>query len=212
MARRRRVPGPLDPRSLNRLLQASVLAVLLAGLWTANVSVVVNATLGFLVTLLPALVERDLGVPLPPLHAVLISGTVLLHAAGLLGPYHAVWWWDHVTHLLAAGLVAASAYVVVAVLDERIEALYLPTPVLVVVTVLATVAAGVAWEVLEFVARLVARRLGQEPVLVQYGLEDTMKDLLFDTAGGVLVAGLRAERLRSYARGLAARTRTMRES
>jgi hypothetical protein len=30
--------------------------------------------------------------------------------------------------------------------------------------------------------------LGSAAILTQYGLEDTMKDLLFDTVGGLLVA------------------------
>jgi hypothetical protein len=54
--------------------------------------------------------------------------------------------------------------------------------------VLFTVGLGVFWEVLEFVARELADVVGVEPVLVQYGLADTVVDLVFDMVGAVLVA------------------------
>jgi hypothetical protein len=49
-------------------------------------------------------------------------------------------------------------------------------------------ALGVTWEILEFLARELARLFGVQAVLVQYGLSDTLVDLLFNTAGAVLVA------------------------
>jgi hypothetical protein len=51
-----------------------------------------------------------------------------------------------------------------------------------------TLALGVFWEVLEFFIRLSAEFLGIEAILVQYGLADTITDLVFDTVGAVLVA------------------------
>jgi len=46
----------------------------------------------------------------------------------------------------------------------------------------------VAWEIIEFGARLFANVAGVDALLVQYGLEDTMLDLLFDALGAVVVA------------------------
>jgi len=49
------------------------------------------------------------------------------------------------------------------------------------------IAFGVLWEVLEFALGGVSTTLGSGSVLTQYGIEDTMMDLLFDVAGAVIV-------------------------
>jgi hypothetical protein len=61
---------------------------------------------------------------------------------------------------------------------------------------LFTLAAGVFWELLEWVGRDLAQRVGVEPVLVVYGLDDTMLDLAFDVVGGVVAALVGGTRLR----------------
>jgi hypothetical protein len=53
---------------------------------------------------------------------------------------------------------------------------------------LLTVAFGVFWEVIEFAIAEAAAMLGGAPILTQYGLRDTMLDLVFDTVGAVVVA------------------------
>jgi uncharacterized membrane protein YjdF len=53
---------------------------------------------------------------------------------------------------------------------------------------LFVLAFGVFWEVIEFAVAGAASIAGTQSVLTQYGLSDTMLDLLFDTLGGVLVA------------------------
>ena len=50
------------------------------------------------------------------------------------------------------------------------------------------VAFGVIWEVTEFAVSGLGSIIGGNAVLTQYGLEDTMLDLLFDTAGGLVTA------------------------
>jgi len=47
---------------------------------------------------------------------------------------------------------------------------------------------GVAWEVLEFTITLAAEATGNATILTQFGLGDTMLDLVFDTIGAVVVA------------------------
>ncbi len=49
-------------------------------------------------------------------------------------------------------------------------------------------AAGVIWEIFEFALTLLIPRLGIETPLIQYGLADTMSDLLYDMVGGLVVA------------------------
>jgi uncharacterized membrane protein YjdF len=53
---------------------------------------------------------------------------------------------------------------------------------------LFVLAYGVLWEILEFAIALATEELGTATVLTQYGLADTLMDLLFNTIGAVVVA------------------------
>jgi len=175
-------------RLASRAMQVAILLVFAAGVLRGNVSVVVNAVLGLGVTLLPALLERDYRIHLGPRLTLWITAAVLLHAVGMLGLYDSVWWWDHLTHTLSATVIAAVGYVTARVVDVHYDAVYLPPRFMAVYVVLFTMAVGVYWEVLEFAVRVGAPSLGLNPMLVQYGLSDTVVDLVFDGVGGLLVA------------------------
>ena len=170
--------------------------MLVVGVVTLNVSVVVNATIGLAVTFLPALLRRDFSLHLSPGVTLWVALAVLLHTIGMAGPYRTVWWYDNLTHGISAALVAGVGYATVSALDEHRSDLDLPGPFLAVFILLLTLAFGVLWEVLEFAAREAAYALDLDPVLVQYGISDTMLDLVFDAVGAVLVAAFGSRHLR----------------
>ena len=186
----------LGARTVARLLQAGVAVVLVFGVVTLNVSVVVNATLGLAVTLLPAFLHRDYRLHLSPGITLWVALAVFLHTLGMAGPYHTVAWWDNLTHAISAMLVAGVGYATVAALDEHRPNLDLPRPFLAAFILLLTLAFGVLWEVLEFAGREAAHALDLDPVLVQYGITDTLFDLVFDAVGAVLVATFGSRHLR----------------
>ncbi|SFG40631.1 hypothetical protein SAMN04488063_1939 [Halopelagius inordinatus] len=175
-------------------MQTALVGFLFVGLWTLNVGVFVNTLFALGVTFLPGLFEHDYSVPLDAGLVLWITGAVFLHAWGTVGLpgigsfYANVWWWDHLTHTLSATLVAAVGYSVARALDEHTESIYLPDRFMFVFILLFVVAAGVFWEVVEFLIGLAAGLTGADAVLTQYGLRDSMMDLLFNTAGGVVVA------------------------
>ncbi len=175
-------------RTLSRGAQFGVVVVLVLGLVESNISVVINGIGALAVTFLPAILSRDYRITLSPGLTLWLTLAVLLHAVGILGPYHAIWWWDHVTHTLSATVIAGLGYSTAHAIDLYSDEIYLPSRFLFVYILLFTVAFGVGWEVIEFVARALAESMGYGPVLVQYGLEDTIMDLIFDLIGGVLVA------------------------
>lgn len=187
--------SPRRHRQASRLLQAAIVAVLVAGVARGSVGVAVNAAVALAVTALPAVLERDPRVALDPRLTLYLTAAVLLHAVGMLGLYDDVWWWDHLTHTLSATVVAAAGYAGARALDRHSPALALPREFMAAFVLLLTLALGVAWEVLEFAARGLADALGMEPVLVQYGLEDTVMDLVFDAVGALLVAAFATQRL-----------------
>lgn len=126
-------------------------------------------------------VALTLRTPVGPGFAAWVGVAALLHTYGMLGPYETVWWWDHLTHAVSGGLVAALVYAAAVVsLDARVGA----------VTVGLTLALGVLWEVIELLARVVGRWFDLEPVLVHYGWDDTAVDLVVDAAAALAVVAL----------------------
>ncbi|MFD1513859.1 hypothetical protein [Halomarina rubra] len=175
-------------RAVSRLLQLAIALLLVVGVVTANLGIVVNAVVALAVTFLPAVLDRDYSLNLNPKLTLWLTLAVFLHTVGMTGLYRDVWWWDHVTHTLSASVVAATGYAAVSALDEYSDAVRFTDEFLFVFILLFTVGLGVFWEVLEFVARELADVVGADPVLVQYGLADTVVDLVFDMVGAVLLA------------------------
>jgi hypothetical protein len=176
-------------------MELLIVVILALGLLTGSTGVIVNTGVGLLVIQLPALLERDYGIVLDPGLTLWITSAVFLHAVGVIGLpwsdvnfYASIWWWDHVTHALSSSLVAAVGYTTVRALDRHSEEISIPPRFMFVFILLFVMAFGVAWEVLEFTITLVATATGNATILTQFGLDDTMLDLVFDTIGAVVVA------------------------
>lgn len=180
--------SPRRQRQASRVMQALLVVFMGIGLWERNIGIVVNCGVALLATELPAIVERDYQVTMDPALVLWLTIAVFLHGFGTLGPYRSVWWWDHVTHAVSASIVAGTGYATVRALDQHAAGLSLPANFLFVFILIITVAFGVLWEVLEFGIGKAALALGTDRVLTQYGLGDSMLDLVFDVVGAVIVA------------------------
>ncbi|WP_423747382.1 hypothetical protein V5735_24565 (plasmid) [Haladaptatus sp. SPP-AMP-3] len=181
---------------LVRLLQAAIIGILAVGLWQGNAGIAVNASVGLLVTFLPAFFDRNYSITMNGgivlwitlamfLHAL---GTLSLPALGFISPYKSTWWWDHMTHALSSSLVAGVAYAVTRALEEHTEYISMPSTFMFVYLLLFVMAFGVIWELIEFYVAVVSNLVGIGKVLTQYGLDDTILDLFYNTIGGLLVA------------------------
>jgi hypothetical protein len=173
---------------VTRLMEYSLVGMLFIGLERGGTGIVVNCVVGIVVIQIPPLLKRDYDITLAPGLLLWITTAVFLHALGTVGIpgsgigfYKNVWWYDHLTHALSASVVTAVGYTFVRVVDEYSDSVSLPPKFVFVFILSFTIAFGVVWEVVEFA-------IGQYGVLTQYGLEDTMLDLVFDVAGGVIVA------------------------
>ncbi|WP_132059960.1 hypothetical protein [Halorussus amylolyticus] len=178
---------------LTRVMEVCLVGVFFIGLDRGNVGVMVNAGLGFLVTFLPATLERDYDIPMDAGLTLWITTAVFLHAVGTLGPYQSGvtvmgLGWDNMTHVLSSSLVAAIGYATARAIDEHTADVHLPPRFMFVFILMFVMAFGVIWEVIEFAIGGAATMLGSDSILTQYGLEDTMRDLIFDLVGGVVVA------------------------
>ena len=176
-------------------MEMGMVGIFFVGLYRGSTTIVVNAGVGLLVTQLPPILERDYDIPMDPALTLWITSAVFLHAFGVLGLpgsetnlYGSVPWWDHVTHALSASVVAGVGYATARALDAHSGEIALPPRFMFAFILLFVLAFGVFWEVIEFALGEAARAVGNRALLTQYGLEDTMLDLVFNTIGAVVVA------------------------
>ncbi|WP_415381714.1 hypothetical protein [Halosimplex sp. TS25] len=181
-------------RQLTWLMELVMLGVFLVGVWKVNVKIIANAGVALLIAQLVPVLERDYGVPLDAGLTLWITSAVFLHAFGTIGVpgsqsfYATVWWWDHMTHALSSSVVAGVGYATVRALDEHSDDITLPPRFIFVFILLFTLAYGVFWEILEFTIGVVASMAGTDTILTQYGLNDSLWDLIYNTLGAVVVA------------------------
>ena len=181
---------------LVRLLQAMMVALLGIGLYVGDASIMTNATIGLLVTQLPAILERRYEITMNVGLVLWITLAMSLHALGTVplpgldfeSLYGATWWWDHMTHALSSSLVVGSAYAITRALQEHTEHLHMGPRFTLVYLLIFVMSFGVFWELIEFYVAIGAQVLGIPRVLTQYGLDDTVLDLIYNSIGGLLVA------------------------
>lgn len=199
--------------SLVRVLQAVMVGILAIGLYIGNAGVVVNAAVGLLVTQLPAILKRRYQITMDAALVLWITTAMFLHALGtlplpgldFLSPYKAFWWWDHMTHALSSSLVAGVAYAVTRALEEHTDYIEMGPKFTFVYLLVFVMAFGVFWELVEFYIGVAAQLLGTAKVLTQYGLDDTVLDLFYNTMGGLLVASFGTAHLSGVSDQLRAR-------
>lgn len=160
-------------------IQCATLAVFVEGLRQRNPNAVANAALMVLATYLPDIAEGRYGIEFRPWQRVYTAVTMFAHAVGFLGPYEETWWWDHVTHVLSATLLGGFVHVAAHRRGHDRDRAVLAS----------IIGGGLLWEGLEYAIHRVSHRLGVEPLLVHYGPRDTVKDLLFNLFGALLVLG-----------------------
>ena len=168
-------------------MQLALVGVSLFGAVTGRPSVAVNAAGALVVTALPALIRREIGLRMDPGLVLWLTVAVLLHAIGILGPYRGTWWWDYLTHAFSASILAGIGYAIVSSIDRHSDGVELPEPALTVVLFLLVVALGVLWEILEFAVTRASEALGAPTPLIVFGPADIVTDIVFTTVGGLLV-------------------------
>ncbi len=171
-----------------RIMQIMLFFMVIYGFYTGNSKVVINSLAGFLITLMPAVLEKNYHVALSPWLSLWITSTVFLHAAGSSGLYGAIPWWDHMTHALSASVVAGIGYTFIRSFEIHSDKIKLPKNFMFIFILMTVIAFGVVWELFEFGLDIFSHATGIDMPLAQHGLTDTMKDMMFNTAGAAIVA------------------------
>jgi hypothetical protein len=182
-------------QQLARTMQAILFGLIFVGFERQSPNIVINACLGLGVTFLPAMLERDHDIPMDAGLTLWITAAAFLHAIGIIGIpgtsqslYGSIPHYDNITHTLSASVIAGVGYATVRAVDEHSEGVNLPPNFMFVFILLFVMAFGVVWEILEFLVGVLGRTTGVGSTgFTQHGLSDTMKDLVFDTFGGIIV-------------------------
>lgn len=181
-------PSMRNQRRITHLMQLVLLAIVVYGVGAGQPKAITNGGVALLITFSPALLERRYDVPLDPWLGLWITTAVFLHTLGSTGLYGQIPWWDHLTHAMSASLVAAVGYTAVRAIDLHSDEIYLPKRFLFAYIFVVVLAFGVIWELAEFGLDVVADRTGLTMPLAQHGLDDTVRDLMFNSVGALLVA------------------------
>jgi len=181
-------PSLRTQRRLTRAMQLLLAGIVVYGAAFGQPKAITNGGLGLLVTFVPAALERNYDIPLDPWLGVWITTAVLLHTVGSAGFYARVGWWDHLTHALSASLVAGAGYTTLRAVDLHSDAIRIPARFAFVFIIVVVLAFGVVWELFEFGLDILADETGIEMPLAQFGLDDTVADLTYNSVGALLVA------------------------
>ena len=197
--------GDRGERWLVRVLQLVLVGTVLVGLYRRQVSIVVNAGVSLAITFVPGLLEREWNLTVDPVIVLWITVAVTVHAVGALGPYRQFGWYDQVAHTLSATIVAGVGYAGAKAVDLHSRDIEIPSNYMFGFVIVFVFAAGVLWELIEFATGLLAQLVAGNAVLAQYGIDDIVRDLVFNAVGGIVVATLDTPSLGDLARSLAGR-------
>ncbi len=163
------------------LLIALVVAVV-TGQWLNLFLIVII----FALTFLPALLERNYKVSLPIEFEFAII--VFVYLSLYLGDYHSFysrfWWWDIFLHAGSGLILGFIGFLIVYILNtEQKIRLHMAPKFAALFSFTFSIALGAMWEMIEFVLDVI---LGSN--MQKSGLQDTMLDLMLDTAGALVVS------------------------
>jgi uncharacterized membrane protein YjdF len=183
-------PGVRNQRRLTRLMQLVLLGIVAYGVAFGQPKSITNGSIALLVTFIPAVLERRYDFPLDPWLGLWITLAVFLHSLGSAVLYSHIPWWDHLTHATSASLVAGVGYTFARAVDIHSDEIYFPSRFFFVYVLVVVLSFGVLWELFEFGLDVAADATGIVMPLSQHGLDDTVRDLMFNSVGALLVAAL----------------------
>ena len=197
-------PSVRTQRHLIRSMQVILVGIVCYGVVYSQPKAITNGTIALVITFTPAIFERNYEVPLDPWLGLWITLAVFLHTMGSAGLYGTIEWWDHLTHAMSASVVAGIGYTFARAVDIHHDEIHLPTRFAFVFILVVVMAFGVLWELFEFGLDVAADETGITMPLAQHGIDDTVRDMMFNTVGAVVVAAFGQVHLSGVVDSLAA--------
>jgi hypothetical protein len=169
-------------------MQLALVVLVGYGLIAGNTKAITNGGIALFITFLPAALERNYDFPLDPWLGLWITTAVFLHTLGSSGLYGQIHWWDNLTHAMSASLVAATGYTIARAIELHSDEIHIPRRFVFVYIFVIVLAFGVIWELFEFGLDIAADATGLTMPLAQHGLDDTVRDTMFNSVGALIVA------------------------
>ena len=169
-------------------MQAILVGIVAYGFVFSQPKAIMNGSVALLITFAPAIFERNYKIPLDPWLGLWITLAVFLHTMGSASLYARIGWWDHLTHAMSASLVAGVGYTFARAIDLHSDEIHIPRQFAFVYIIIVVMAFGVVWELFEFGLDIAADATGIVMPLAQHGLDDTVRDMMFNTLGALVVA------------------------
>ncbi len=133
-------------------------------------------------TFAPQMIKRRFKVTLPWELNFLIILSLFLHLGGIVRDwYYIIPLYDKMAHFIASATIAILGFVAAVIVDQYTD-IDMNEYMIVFIIIIFTVAIGTFWEISEFVYDSLTG------AGMQKSLNDTMWDLIFDVAGGVIIA------------------------
>ena len=178
---------------LARVLQLVLFGLIGTGVLVGNSALVVNGLLALPIVFFPSFLGWYYNHKVDPRLTIWITVAAVVHVAGFFGLYSIqsgpLSWYDQVAHALSASFVAGIGHGVIVALDRNSNHVKFPEGFRFVFTVIFILAFGVAWEIVEFSVSGLTAVLGVgDSALVQYGKDDIVFDLVFNTIAATIVA------------------------
>ncbi len=144
---------------------------------------VIGCSFTILVSFTPTILKRDFGITLPWVLDLMISMAIFLHVGGIIfNLYGTIPGYDIITHFVTSILIGFLAFVIIYILDQYSKNLSMDVYGMAFLVIIFAMAMGMVWEFFEWGIDLA---FGTHE---QWGLQDTMKDLLVDTTAGIFIA------------------------
>ena len=171
--------------ALSWVMILAMIWVIPAALWRGDWPLAIMATVAVAVALLPAVLQHNYRIVLPWLLVFLVVLQLHLHTfwGVWLRFYDSHWFWDKLLHLKGTMLVSLVGFLAAYSVHLSGKA-RLTGPILGLFTVVFGNALGAWWEIVEF---LVDKTLKKN---TQYGLDNTMIDLINNLLGSLIAAGV----------------------
>ena len=181
-------PSGRTQQRLTRGMQVALAALVAYGVVAGQPKAIINGSVTLVITFLPAVLERNYDLPLDPWLGLWITTAVFLHTLGSAGLYTRIFFWDNITHAMSASLIAAAGYTTARAVDLHSDEIHIPQRFVFVYIFVIVLSFGVVWELFEFGLDVVAEATGVAMPLAQHGLDDTVRDTMFNSVGALLVA------------------------
>jgi hypothetical protein len=174
------------------VLKIIMFVLLVIAFWKNDWTGVFGCIIGIILSFIPSILHKNFNITLPWILDTLIAFALFLHIGGVvLNAYHIIPFYDTLTHFVSSILVAFLAFVSIYILDKYWKGLHMNKYAMAFIVIIFTMAMGVVWEFFEWTTDLLF------DTNEQWGLHDTMKDLLIDTIAGIFIAFIGVNMIKS---------------